>query len=121
MSDTDAMTVHCPRPRGRRAPGLLGALALATETADEIVLGTVRDVHGAVAHRVFGVAGRPPAAPPGSRAASHDRLSSAVYAGIGAGLRATSRGLRAADRRGLGARIEDSPAGRLRGLGASTA
>ena len=105
------MTTSAPAA-GRRRPGLLGALALATETADEIVLGTVRDVHGAVAQRVYGVAGL---ATGGSAKVSeqvHGRVSSAIYTGIGAGLRATSRGLREADRRGLGARIDDTPRGR---------
>ena len=88
-----------PRPRA----GVLGALALAADTADEIVLGTVRDVHGAVATRVHTLIGRRSGTGP---------VSSAVYAGIGCGLRATSRGLRAADRR-VGARIEESPAGRV--------
>jgi len=44
-----------PRPRA----GVLGALALAADTADEIVLGTVRDVHGAVATRVRTLTDRP--------------------------------------------------------------
>lgn len=88
-----------PRPRA----GVLGALALAADTADEIVLGTVRDVHDAVATRVHTLIGRRPGAGP---------VSTAVYDGIGCGLRATSRGLRAADRR-VGARIEESPSGRV--------
>ena len=90
-----------PPHRGRA--GLLGALALATDTADEIVLGTVRDVHGAVLTRVHRVTGRTSGRGP---------VSTAVYDGIGCSLRATSRGLRAADRR-VGARIEESPAGRV--------
>ena len=105
------------RPRRPRA-GLLGALALATDTADEIVLGTVRDVHGAVARRVLR------RHRPGDRrlVAAGPRPSTSgcprpVYAGVGAGLRATSRGLRAADRRGVGARIEDTPRRPAPGLG----
>ena len=93
--------------------GLLEALALVTDTADELVLGTVRDVHGAVARRVFGLAGRLTGGAARGPARAHDRISSAVYAGVGGGLRATSRGLRTADRHGLGGRIEDSPQGRL--------
>jgi pimeloyl-ACP methyl ester carboxylesterase len=88
-----------PRPRA----GVLGALALAADTADEIVLGTVRDVHGAVATRVRTLTGRPAGTGP---------VTTAVYSGIGCGLRATGHGLRAADRR-VGARIEESHAGRV--------
>ncbi|QWZ06596.1 hypothetical protein KRR39_13575 [Nocardioides panacis] len=101
-----------PTAEAHRA-GLLEALALAAETVDELVLGTVRDVHGAVARRVFGLADRLTGGAARGPARAHDRLSSAVYAGVGGGLRATGRGLRTADRRGLGGRIEDSPQGRL--------
>ena len=88
-----------PRPRA----GVLGALALAADTADELVLGTVRDVHGAVATRVRFLTGRPAGTGP---------VTTVVYSGIGWGLRATGHGLRAADRR-FGARIEESHAGRV--------
>ncbi len=97
----------------RPQAGLLSALALATDTADEIVLGTVRDLHTAVARRVLRLTGRATAGSSRPVELVHERLSSAVYAGVGGGLRATSRGLRAADQRGVGARIEDSPGGRL--------
>jgi len=92
------------RPPGQ--PGVLGALALATDTADELVLGTVRDVHGAVNRRVRVVTGLPAVeARPGT-------VARVVYAGIGAGLRAASRGLRAADVR-FGARIDATVRGRV--------
>jgi pimeloyl-ACP methyl ester carboxylesterase len=86
--------------------GLLGALALAAETADELLVGTVRDVHGAVASRVHGLAG-----PTSERV--HGTISAAVYAGLGAGLRGAGKGLRAADRAYGGARLEDTPQGRF--------
>ena len=98
---------------GRRQAGLLGAIALATDAADDLVLGTARDVHGAVARRVLGATGRATRGYSGCVEAVHAQLSSAVYAGVGGGLRATGRGLRAADRRGVGGRLEDSPAGRV--------
>ena len=107
------MTAPTAPERGRHRPGLLSALALATDTADEIVLGTVRDVHGAVARRVLGVTGRATRGSSRPVEAVHERVSSAVYAGLGGGLRAASRGLRAADRCGVGAPIDDSPGGRL--------
>jgi pimeloyl-ACP methyl ester carboxylesterase len=92
---------------------VLAALAVATDAADDVLLGTVRDVHQAVAERVYGLTARATGGSSGIPRVVHDTVSSAVYAGVGGGLRATSRGLRAADRRGLGARIEDSPRGRL--------
>lgn len=97
---------------GRAPAGLFGALALAADTADDLLLGTVRDVHGAVSRRVYGVTTR--ATSGSSRVVEqlHEGVTSAVYAGLGAGLRATSRGLREADRRGYGARVEGSPRGR---------
>jgi pimeloyl-ACP methyl ester carboxylesterase len=107
------VTVPAASAPGRPRAGLLGALALATETADELFVGTVRDVHTAVARRVLGVTRRATGGSARPVEAVHDRVSSAVYAGIGGGLRATSRGLCAADRRGVGRRIEDSAAGRL--------
>jgi len=96
----------------RHGPGLLGALAVATDAADDLLVGAVRDVHGAVADRVFRVAART-----GGCARLPERLhrsvSDAVYGGIGGGLRAAGRGLRHADRRGVGARLDSSPRGRF--------
>jgi pimeloyl-ACP methyl ester carboxylesterase len=100
-----------PPPRRPRA-GVLGALAVATDAADEVLLGAVRDVHGAVAKRVHGVTNRATAGSSRVVESVHDQVSAAVYTGLGAGLRATSRGLREADRRGFGARMDDSSRGR---------
>ena len=92
--------------RGASRPGVLGAAALAAEVADDLVVGTVRDVHGAVVRRVGRLVGLPQPSGPG-------RVSAGIYAGIGAGLGGASRVLRAADRRGLGARLEAGPRGRF--------
>ena len=108
MTAASARSTSSGRPRA----GLLSALALAADTVDEIVLGTVRDVHGAVARRVLGVTARATSGSSRPVEVAHDRVASAIYAGVGGGLRATGRGLRAADRLGIGSRIEDSPAGR---------
>ena len=43
----------------------------------------------------------------------HDGISRTLYGGLGAGLRATARTLRHADRRGVGPLLEDSPRGRF--------
>src|SRR3954464_13458573 len=109
------MTTSTPlRPAtGRPAAGVLTALATAAETADELLLGTVRDVHGAVARRVYGTAATGTAGSARLSQQVHDGVSWAVCGSLGAGLRATGRGLRQMDRRGVGPRIEDSPRGRF--------
>ncbi|WP_310964231.1 lipase family alpha/beta hydrolase [Nocardioides terrisoli] len=92
--------------------GVLGAAALAAEVADDLVVGTVRDVHRAISRRVHA----PMRAM--SRHASveerlHDGIATTVYAGLDLGLRQGARALRAADRPGVGPRLEEGPAGRF--------
>lgn len=89
-----------------------GTAALAARYADDLLLGTVRDVHRAVATRVWGVvnpltlrAGRP-------TQAAHDRIAGTVYGGLGAGLRYSAAVLDKHDRRGAGRRTEESRFGR---------
>lgn len=80
-------------------PTYLDALSLVTEVADQLVVRSVRDTHDAWAARLGGYPGR--------------TITSAVYAGVGLGLRAASFGLgRAADTE-LGPRLEDGPRGRF--------
>ncbi|HET8559810.1 MAG TPA: hypothetical protein VFL69_04775 [Marmoricola sp.] len=95
--------------------GPLGAAALATDYAERLVLGTVRDVHRAVAGRVHGVVD----ALAGGATVSHrvhDGVAAGVYSGVGLGMRATARGLRTADRvaaRAGVAALEDTARGRF--------
>lgn len=92
--------------------GPLGAAALAADYAEKLVLGTVRDVHGAVAGRVH----RAVDTIAGGRTVPHrvhDGIADGVYAGVGLGLRAASKGLGAVDRAGVGPRLDDSPQGRF--------
>ncbi len=107
-------TATAPTRRGVGEAGVLGALALATEVvADELVLGTARDVHDAVGRRVYaalnaatgGAARRPQAV--------HDGVARAVFTGLGACFRGASRALHATDQRGTGPRLQDSPSGRF--------
>jgi pimeloyl-ACP methyl ester carboxylesterase len=93
--------------------GLLGALALATEVADELVVGTIRDVHQAWGRRVYGAVNAATGGAARVPQAAHDGIARSVYCGLGAGLRGASRALRAADRHGVGARLEHSPRGRF--------
>jgi PGAP1-like protein len=80
-------------------PGVLDALSLLSEVADELVLRSVRDTHDAWADRFGGYPGR--------------AITSAVYAGVGMGLRATSAGLGRAGAAGLGPRLDAGRRGRL--------
>jgi pimeloyl-ACP methyl ester carboxylesterase len=100
--------VHTSR---RDGAGVLEAVALAAEHAESLLLSAARDIHGAVSGRVRGALH-----PFGHAAAGHSAhggITGAVYGGVGLGLKATARGLRAADRLGLGAPIEGSPRGRF--------
>jgi hypothetical protein len=98
--------------RRRDRAGVLEAAALAVEHADSLVLSAVRDIHGSVAGRVHRVLDLVSGGPTVSHRA-HDGIAGAVYGGVGLGLRATARGLRTADRWGIGAPIEDSGRGRF--------
>jgi pimeloyl-ACP methyl ester carboxylesterase len=99
--------------RGSRGVGVAGAGALAGEYAEELLLGTVRDVHRAVAKRVFTLADRTTLGSSRLPQLAHDGISTGVYTGLGLGLRTVAAGLRAVDRRGVGPRLEAGPAGRL--------
>jgi len=81
-------------------PRLLDAAALLAEVVDELVVRTVRDTHLAWSDRV-----------PGAQRL-HRGIASGVYAGLGAGLRVTSRGLSTLAERDLGPALEDTPRGR---------
>ncbi len=91
----------------------LDAAALAADYAEDLVVGTVRDVHGAVAGRIHGLNDRLNGGGPTVGHRLHDGISWAVYGGIRAGLKAGSSGLRAASRAGLGGDLEASPRGRF--------
>ncbi|WP_148574278.1 alpha/beta hydrolase [Nocardioides caldifontis] len=105
--DPSAVTPQHPEP------GLADALALAALYTDEIVLGTVRDTHRAVADRVFGAARR--ATLGGGRLPQlvHDGVASSVYGGVGLALRATASACSAVGARQVGPRLDDSAAGRV--------
>ena len=92
--------------------GVLEAAALAAEHLDLLVLGAARDVHESVSKRVHTVLDRVLGGPAvGHRI--HDGIATGVYAGLGLGLRASAKALRAADRMGLGPAIEETPRGRF--------
>ena len=83
------------RPRARTARRSAPLRPGAPTPPTSCSLGTVRDVHGAVADRVYGINDGQRRGPTVAQR-SHDGIAKAVYGGIGAGFRAASRGLRAA-------------------------
>lgn len=92
---------------------MFGSAAMAADYADDLLLGTVRDVHRAIATRVWRLLNPATvgAAVPAQRV--HDAVTATVYAGISGALRGAGRAFEAADRRGLGGRTEATPAGRF--------
>ena len=91
---------------------MLDAAALGAEYAEDLILGTVREVHGAVAGRVHAVADRLAGGTTLSHRA-HDGISRAVYTGISLGLRGSAKGLRAVGRTGVAPLLEESHRGRF--------
>jgi hypothetical protein len=93
-------------------PGVLDALSLLAEVADELVVRSVRDTHTAWLDRVHGVtrgsAGRASAA-----TTLHRGIAGAVYGGLGLGLRAAAKGFDRVATTGAGPRLEDDPRGRF--------
>jgi pimeloyl-ACP methyl ester carboxylesterase len=104
------MTTSHPRPTG---PSLLDALSLLSEVADEIVVGTARDTHFAVADRVEGLVRVATGGGSTVPRLVHRGVASAVYTGISLGLRSASKGLDAAATRGLGPALDDDDRGRF--------
>jgi pimeloyl-ACP methyl ester carboxylesterase len=96
----------------RDGPGVLEAAALAAEHVESLVVGAVRDVHGSISGRVHGVIDRLAGAETVDHRV-HRGIASAVYGGIGLGLKASARGLRKADQLGFGGPIERSARGRF--------
>ena len=95
-------------------PTVLDAASLLCEVADELVVRTVRDTHTAWVDRVYGVgrlATRAQSPSIGERA--HRGIASAVYAGVGGGLRLASTGLDRVAATGRGPHLESTPEGRF--------
>jgi len=91
---------------------VLDAAALAAEVAEDVILGTVRDVHGAVSARVHRITDHVAGGTTiGHRI--HDGVSKAVYTSISAGLKGSAKGLRLASEAGIGAEIENTSRGRF--------
>jgi pimeloyl-ACP methyl ester carboxylesterase len=91
----------------------LDAAALAADYAEDLIVGTVREMHGAVAGRVHGINDRINGGGPTVSHRLHDGISKVVYSGIRIGFKAGSTGLRAASRAGVGADLEATSRGRF--------
>lgn len=85
------------------------AVALLLESADRLVVGTVRDVHRAVARRAF-TANRMAGFTAPERV--HDQVSDAVYGGLSSLCEVGSRAARELASRGVGPPLERHAAGR---------
>jgi len=94
-------------------PGLLHALSLLSEVADELLVRSARDTHLAVVDRVHGLTRRPTGASSTVPELMHRGIAGAVYGGLSAGLRAASYGLDKVAHAGVGPRLEAGPRGRF--------
>src|SRR5688572_24052363 len=87
-------------PGMTHGPGVLDALSLLSEVADELVVRSVRDTHLAVVDRTPG-------------GALHRGIASAIYGGLGASFRGAARGLDRLAATGAGPRLEADRRGRF--------
>ncbi|MEO9325572.1 hypothetical protein ABFT23_18925 [Nocardioides sp. C4-1] len=94
-------------------PGVLDALSLLAEVADELVVKSARDTHLAWADRAHGLTNRATRGAGTVPEVVHRGIAAAVYEGLGLGLRTASKGLDKAAEAGLGPRLEAGPRGRL--------
>ncbi len=94
-------------------PGLLDALSLLAQVGDELVVRSARDTHLAWTDRVAGIRRRVAGTGPSVPEQAHRGIATAVYGGVGLGLRATSAGLDRVARTGVGPRLEAGPRGRF--------
>src|SRR6478672_3753202 len=94
-------------------PRLYDALALAAQAADEVIVQAARDAHLASVRRIHGWLRAPVGEGSHLIGLAHHGMAGAVYASVGAGLRATSVGLGAAAAVGIGPMFETGPRSRF--------
>lgn len=94
-------------------PSIFDALALAAHAADELLVGTARDTHVAVADRVHAMVGlgAGPFALPVELL--HRGIAAGMYSSVGLALKGSSKGFDRLAAAGLGPRLEDDPRGRF--------
>ncbi len=99
-------------PPAHPDPRVLDAAALAVAYADELIVGTVRETHLAVARRVFGLTNRLTHDSARGLQTVHDGVSRGVYGSLSVALRAAGEGMARLGRAEVGPRLNDSTAGR---------
>lgn len=97
----------------RSQAGVVDALSLLAEVADELVVRTVRDTHVAVLDRVHGTGRAPAVRRRGVGERVHRGIAGGVYGGLGQGLRGASRVLDRLATRHAGPPLEADPRGRF--------
>ncbi len=94
-------------------PGVVDALALAALYAEELLVGTTRDTHRAVANRVFGLLNRGTRQSARVPQAVHDAVAGSIYTSISLAFTVAATGLAKVGASGVGPRLNDSPQGRV--------
>jgi len=94
-------------------PGLVDALALVALYADEVLVGTARDTHRALASRAFTVARRTTMGAATVPQVVHDAVATGIYSSMSLTLRTAASALAAVGATGIGPRLDDSPHGRV--------
>ena len=113
MSNVAVLSRDKPGEQQHREPGVVDALALAALYAEELLVGTTRDTHRAVADRVFGLANRATMQAARVPQAVHDAVSGSIYASISLTFTVAATGLSKVGASGIGPRLNDSPQGRV--------
>jgi pimeloyl-ACP methyl ester carboxylesterase len=106
------MSAAADSPEASGGPGVLDALSLLSQVADELVVRTVRDTHEAWLDRVQSLSGRSRETATLSERA-HRGIAGAVYGGLGRGLRLAADGLDKVAESGVGPRLEADRRGRF--------
>ncbi|QWC85893.1 GPI inositol-deacylase [Nocardioidaceae bacterium] len=97
-------------------PTVIEGAAHGAERADELLLGTAREAHQAIARRIFDTLDLATPAMLGINRVvrtAHDGVSAGVYGVMGASARGLARGLRELDRHQTAPRLEATASGRL--------
>lgn len=101
-----------PGAAARREPRYTDAGALAAEYADDLIVGTTRDMHQVIARRAFDATNALTGGSAAVPQAVHNGISGAVYSSVSAGLQIAAAGLRVAGEHGVGKKLADGPGGR---------
>jgi pimeloyl-ACP methyl ester carboxylesterase len=113
MADVAVVSRPDAQEQEHPEPGVVDALALAALYAEELLVGTARDTHRAVADRVFGLVNRSTNRCARVPQLVHDTVARTIYTSIGLGFTAAATGLAKVGASGLGPRLDDSPQGRV--------